>query len=400
MNKSAFPLMALGAALSGAAALAPQAALAAAVECVAPIVPANDDSPVYGELESAGKLPTIRTGLNRVQALATEEDPCPVVEAEPAAVAIDCPLDAYGAPLAGESLLRMRGHLDLALTRLAQLRTLNGGLKGNSMYILSDNRSLDARAINDGLPLRLRRTEITLGGDHRINDQWVVGGALGVANPSVRWPGNAGRVDGHSGQLTAYGSWSPTAASYVSAALSTEHTRYQLRAEDGTGGTVDGTANGVNLGLSVSAGYDFLLGSWSVSPYARLDEIAVRIGRITGGAAGEGVSKGHSGSVSAGTQLQTNFPTNWGLIAPHARVELTHITGWSVTGNSAATYASGTNTLATANPSQVDRQFGQAGVGASALIQGGLTLFADYDRGFGQQGVRSWRFSLGLRSEL
>jgi len=33
-------------------------------------------------------------------------------------------------------------------------------------------------------------------------------------------------------------------------------------------------------------------------------------------------------------------------------------------------------------------------------MQNGLTLFSDYDQGFAQKGVSSWRFTMGLRTEL
>jgi hypothetical protein len=98
--------------------------------------------------------------------------------------------------------------------------------------------------------------------------------------------------------------------------------------------------------------------------------------------------------------VQFSIPTQWGLIAPHARLELTRITQWKLSGDSSATYAASVGILPSPSPLAIDRQFGQVGIGASALFQRGMTVFTDYDTGFAQKGVNSWRFTLGLRAEL
>lgn len=404
-TRTELPLMALAVAVT-AVALPPTLAQAACVTYLAASAPvASDDcAQAYGCGPSqAGGLPSIAMGLNRVKAQAISEGGTSVfaLSAPPQSSAnIACLSDEYGAPIVMQGLAHARDHLHQVLNRLAQSREPGRSqAAGWSMYALGGAQSSrqDAGATTAAASaLRVHRVDLTVGGDYRLNNEWVGGASLGVGNPRMRWSGNPVRVDGTSTNLTAYGSWSPSAASYVSAAISTERTRYTLSSDDGVTSTRD-HARASHVGLSLSAGHDFTSGSWTVSPYARADQISSRLGSFSNLSS---ENKGRTGSVSAGSQLQFNIPTQWGLIVPHARLEFTSITRWKLSGDSSATYAASAGVLPSPSPLQLDRQFGLFGIGASALFQRGTTVFTDYDTGFAQKGVSSWRFTLGLRTEL
>lgn len=307
-----------------------------------------------------------------------------------------CAAEMFAAPLTAQSLHQTRRRLAQSAYRLAQLRApLSRQARGLSMFVQADDQSRrDGGSPQDGsLALRTSRTDLTVGGDYRYNDRWVAGAALGMGAPRMRWDGNPSRVDGQGANLTVYGNWSPTSASYLALAYSLDSTHYAVRTDDGA----EYKTTGVSMGLSLSGGVDYQLDGWTLSPYARLDEIATRMGSF--GSATRRTT-GHTGSVSLGTQIQTSVPTQWGLLAPHARIEMTQLTGWHIRGDSAVSYVAGTNVLPTPNPIAQDRQFGLIGVGVSALLPRGTALFADYDNGFGQKDVSSWRFTLGVRSEL
>lgn len=400
--------MTLAVAATAAAALPPTLAQAACVTYLAASAPIpSDDCGSYGCGQAQlGSLPSVATGLNRVKAQALGDgsgagDGNVFALSAPAQSSnnIACLSGAYGAPIVAEGITHVRDHLRQVLNHVEQ-RRINGRSQpaGLSMYALSGSQSSRQDAIADtaASTLRVHRIDLTVGGDYRLNDQWVGGASLGVGNPRMRWANNPVRVDGSSTNLTAYGSWSPTAASYVSAALSTERSRYTLASDDGVVSTRDDT-RGSQTGLSLSAGHDFNSGNWTVSPYLRTDHIRSRVGNFNSGAS---QNRGHSTSVSAGSQLQFVVPTQWGLIVPHARLELTRITQWKLSGDSSTTYAASAGVLPSPSPLQLDRQFGQIGIGASALFQRGTTVFTDYDTGFAQKGVNSWRFTLGLRTEL
>jgi outer membrane autotransporter protein len=424
MKHQALPIFArnaLSAAMFGALLGASHAAQAACTEAVpvatTPATPVTDtpvtDTPTFlsGGLSASAApgratalafaveppdLTGVETGTTDTSGTAATPSTTPA-----AAASIACTQDAWSAPVAAQGLHHMRHSLRQTLNRLSQLRS-EGSTRAQSttrLYALGSDQSRREGGNTDtgASALRVSRADFTMGADHRFNDQWVVGGSVGAGGPRMRWAGNTTRIDGSSTQLTTYASWSPSSASYVAAGLSAEGTRYSLQTDDGAGSTRIARATGINTGLSVSAGYDFTVGGFTLSPYSRLDRVASRISSFE---AGSSASKGRSVAFSAGGQVQTSVPTNWGLIAPHARLEFTRVNSWHLDGDSAATYAASAGVLPSPNPTVIDRSFGQFGVGASALMQNGLTLFSDYDQGFAQKGVSSWRFTMGLRTEL
>lgn len=385
----------------GAPTLLPAAAQAQTA-CDAPALPTAGDTPAYDYIPAGSVLPSIGTGLNRVQAQA-------LASAQAVATSPDgttgpgtsaCLSDTFGAPLAAQGLNRARGQLAHAQSHLTQLRWAQPTARKTGLSVYVDGSEQSRR--EGGSPqagtqaLRVSRVDVNVGADYRHNEHWVAGGAMGLGNPRLRWDGSTSRVDGSSANLTLYGSWSPTPSSYVAAALSTESTHYQLQTHTDAGPTRDFTT-GTSTGLSLSAGQDHILGSVTVSPYARWDEVRARVGSF---GSAQGANKGRSGSFSLGSQVQTSVPTRWGLVLPHARLEFTRITGWRIRGESATAYAASAGLLPSPDPLALDRQLGQLGIGASALFQGGWSVFTDFDTGFAQQGVSSWRFTLGLRTEL
>jgi outer membrane autotransporter protein len=405
MKPSALPLLPLGLVIT-AAALPVASAQAACVTLVTDTAPPVD-TPVdygdvgYGEQSATGSLPSIQSGLNRVKALATTgetaTDTTAAVGSASNLTDPACLAESFGAPLAAQGLVSARSMLDQTLAQLAQRRAAPHAATGTTLYGFSSDQSRREGGLPDtgNQALRVSRADITLGADYRFNNQWVAGSAIGFGAPRLRWAGNSTRIDGKSVHLTSYGSYSPTPESYVAVALGVESNRYLLLDSSVTGAAA--SSKGVNWGLSVSAGHDFGFGNWGLSPYVRLDDVHTRVGAFSGAG---GINKGHSNAVSAGTQLQTQVPTSWGVFAPHARVELTRVTNWRLSGQSALTYAAGAGVLPINNPAQIDRQFGVVGIGASAVLQRGVTLFTDYDTGFAQKDVSSWRFTLGVRTEL
>jgi outer membrane autotransporter protein len=319
--------------------------------------------------------------------------PASVSGSEPA-----CASDTFGAPMTAQALQQARSQLDATQARIAQLRQLRSqrdAAKGLSINATGGTQSRrEGGNLEAGTQaLHVERLDLNVGGDYRLNDQWAFGGGAGAGHSRMTWDGNTSRLNGDSGNLSAYAVYSPSSASFISAAYSLESTHYGLQTDDG----FLHKATGVSQGVSLSAGYDLQRGSWTFSPYLRADDISARIGSFGGE---QGGTRGRTGSVTAGAQVQTSVPTSWGVVAPHARLELTQITGWHIQGSSAAVYVAGNSVLPAPNPLDIDRQFGLMGLGASAIMQRGLSLFADYDSGFGQKAVSSWRLTFGLRSEL
>lgn len=307
----------------------------------------------------------------------------------------DCIAVVHGAPLVSQSMTDTRDTLARRSLRWHRIKSLGTPGSGPlAVYLEADARARDDA---NNSAVKIDTTGLTVGADYRLNERWVVGGTLGLTRPHARWIGTGSSVKGEATQLSGYASWSPIPEAYVSATTSLEAANYGIHTDLGTGVFTDAITHGHSWGLSLAAGYDIALGSVSLSPYARLDQVRSHIGGFTDSSI---TTKGRSTALAAGLQANTTLPQSWGVLVPYARVELTQITHWRIQGDSAQAYVSATGALPVPHPIEVDRNYGQFGLGVSGVLQRGLSVFADYDQGFGIQGVSQWRFNLGLRSEL
>lgn len=251
--------------------------------------------------------------------------------------------------------------------------------------------------------LRASRFDLQMGADRRLNDQWAVGGHVGLSETEIDWRGSANQASGDGLNVGLHAVWSPSAQTYVAAALSADRTDHSIQAAPYENGFANALfrsgATAQSSGVSLSAGHDLPVGAWTVSPYVRLDWVQSRVSRFT---AASGAHTGDSTQRTLGMQAQTHIPMSWGVLSPHARVEWNQVMRWRLRGDTVPRDADLAGELSQLhpNPQAADRSYQQTGVGASALLQGGWTLYADYDRVWGLRDTRAWRMTLGVRTEL
>lgn len=272
-----------------------------------------------------------------------------------------------------------------------------------SLYVEGLDSLLSHDTDANSSEFKLTTRTLVFGGDYRLSEQWVAGAALGLGHTNVRFGnGSASRQKSRGVSGTAYLNWSVSPASYVTAALSYEDSRYDIVRDVGEGAILNASTRGSGLGLSLSAGHDFTQGAWSVSPYVRLDGISSRIGAFDESGGTEAVSMDsqrlRSTTLTAGSQVQYSIPTSWGVVLPFIRVELTRRTESQDT-PSARLINGGTAMLIPTSAGN-DSSYGNWALGMSSITQHGMTMFVEYESGFALQGYRSQRFSLGLRHEL
>lgn len=278
-----------------------------------------------------------------------------------------------------------------------QSRRLGAYVFGIGDYVKRDESASESE-------FKVNTKTLMLGVDYRLSDSWVIGGALGLGHTNVRF-GNGSQSrqdsDGYSG--TAYVSWSLTPATYVSATLSHEESNFDIVRDNGNGSILTSSTRGHGLGLSLSAGHDIIMGAWSFSPYVRWDTVTARIGAFDEAGSADAVSVGsqrsRSDTLNVGSNMQYSIPVSWGVVLPHARVELTRRTD-SQQKSPNARLLNGNTTLLIPTSADTDRSYGNWAIGVSSITQRGVTLFCDYESGFALQGYRSQRITVGLRSEL
>lgn len=317
-----------------------------------------------------------------------------------------CISRTLGAPLASISLGSARAQLHRQWVRqqawrLSQTNATAPGAAGWRYFV---EGTPQGQVLNDPdqrqRGLRAARFDLQAGADRRLNDQWAVGGQIGLTQTDLDWQGSANEASGDGIHAGLHAVWSPTAQTYVAAAVSADRTDFSVLSAPYENGFANAlfrsSATAQSSGVSLSAGHDVPLGAWTVSPYARVDWVQSRVNRFSGAS---GVHKGDSTQRTLGVQAQTHIPMSWGVLSPHARMEWNQVMRWRLRGDTAADGVSELSQLHP-NPQAADRSYQQTGVGASALLQDGWTLYADYDRVWGLRDTRAWRMTLGVRTEL
>ncbi len=330
-------------------------------------------------------------------------------------------LDQLSRPLTTLQTARVNSHLKEAQSHLRLLRAGGSLPQFDAPGVpLPDGKKEDAsrRKLGfylgglgdylrqDGSPqseFKVRTTTLSLGADYRLNDDWVMGGNLGYSHSHVDFDNSASDQKSNGTHATAYASWSLTPAAYLSASLSYEASKFDLQRDAGNGQVTFASPRGHGVGVSLTAGRDFLVGAWSIGPYARWDNVTSDIDAFneTGAPTAVSVSsqRTRSNTLNVGAQTQVSVPTSWGIVLPYVRLELSHRND-SHSRNPGATLLSDNTSLLI--PAAVDARdnFANAAAGISGVNQGGISWFFDYETGLAQQGYRTQRFGLGLRFEL
>lgn len=324
--------------------------------------------------------------------------------AEPAATGTSsqstaCIAQTLGHPLSTIALQTVRDSLLSQWTHLQRLRS-QPAAAGSWRYFVQGSPTQQTASGGGQRTLDIGTFDLVAGVDHQLNDQWAVGGHLTLTHPELVWRGTpTNEATGEGLVAGVHTLWTPSDRTYLSAALSTQRTRYHLNAspyilEPGYSGSIQSQAVSQSSGFSLSAGHDVHMGQWTLAPYARVDWIQSRVSHFDGSA---NVYKGSTTQRTVGAQIQTQRPMSWGILMPHARLEFNQVMRWRVQGE-----VSGDQSLQALqpNPQARDRSYQQLGLGVSAVLPQGWTIFSDYDRTLNLQDVRAWRFTIGVQSSL
>jgi uncharacterized protein YhjY with autotransporter beta-barrel domain len=312
-------------------------------------------------------------------------------------------LDQLTSTLTSLQTSRVRGNLDRAQSHLQQLRAPGATQKRLDVYVSGLGDLLSQDASGSQSEFKSRSTTLSVGVDYRLSDAWVLGGNVGGSRSHVSFAGSQSDQKSTGTQATAYAAWSVTQSAYVSATLSYEASKFELRRDDGSGALSFASPRGRGLGFSLSGGQDFLFGPWSVGPYIRFDRVISSIDAFDESGSASAVSVGaqrtHSDSINIGAQTQFSIPVSWGLVLPYVRAEISQRKD-STREAATARLLSDNTTLLVPVAAELRNKYGTVAVGVSGLHQGGVSWFADVESGFAQDSYRTRRFGLGLRFEL
>lgn len=250
---------------------------------------------------------------------------------------------------------------------------------------------------------------ITAGIDFRHSPRWVFGGALGFATTDAEMEANGGSLESDGYSLSAYSTYYWSENGYLDAVLS-------YGSNDFTSArNIDYTADGVTirrsgqaetagdqLAWSLGAGYEVgPVRGFDVEVFARADYLDAHVDGYTESGAEElalvvGEQEFDALVLSLGTRIAKAFSQSWGVLVPQGSLSWEYDT--SDANVIAAHFLHDPDATQFSFDSDTpDRSAFRAGVGVSAVLRAGATVFVAWDTLAGRDDYDEQEWSVGLR---
>jgi len=226
---------------------------------------------------------------------------------------------------------------------------------------------------------------INTGVDQRIGDDAVVGMSLGYAhdNSRIDHDGTRSIAQGYSAAL--YGSYAPTAQTYLDVILGGGGLRFDSRRHDADSNSfLTGRRTGDQWFGSLTGGYEYRYGSVLLSPYGRYQWSSSQLNAyaengVATAALAYGSQTVRTSQLVVGLRASGQVKLESGVLVPRARLEIGH--DFQGTSDTQLSYAfiptAGTWTVLS-NPYMANGTSAQFSLGAGLQLPRELTLGIDY----------------------
>lgn len=247
---------------------------------------------------------------------------------------------------------------------------------------------------------------LTLGGDYRLTDRWVMGLATGYTRTNTTMIQDSGDMISDALLSAFFGRYSLHSGMYVdwSATYGRFNNDLQRRfAYPGFNGVANSQPDADQYGASISLGKDFSIQQWAFNPYARFEYINLQLDayREQGGVGlnYEVGTQAYDSFISvSGVQVSHAWSLPWMVLTPTLRVEWEH---QFLNDNQLldlrladASPGRGHFFLPTGNP---DRDYFNLGGEMTATLAEGVATFVRYESRLGQAYLTSHLVELGVR---
>ena len=182
-----------------------------------------------------------------------------------------------------------------------------------------------------------RALDLMIGGDYRISDPVVVGGALHYSESDTNYRQQEGQLDTRGYGLTLYSAYYPSDPIYLEGIIHYGTNRYDQQRNlsyrlngDEIAQRFDSNYQGRQLFAEVGGGYEFTHGNLTFGPDARLGYLAVHTNRFQEQAANPGPGSGWAMALDRQRQQQQMLNLGvrasylieqpWGLLRPNAEL--------------------------------------------------------------------------------
>ncbi len=268
---------------------------------------------------------------------------------------------------------------------------------------------------------------VTAGVDYRLQDNMVVGGALGHTNHESNFTADGGKSSLDGTYLTMFGTWYKDGAGYVDGVLELGQNSFDIRRRinlDLNDPTTNsplvntdteqfgvGSTNADSIALTLGAGWNFNFDGLLFGPYGRLsyttaDVDAYRERASVADAPGAGYvldvdsHRIRSTQLALGGQLSKNFNTSRGIFVPQFRLEAQFEAEDRPDGITATFQHDPTQTPFSVEADRNDRAVVNYGLGGSAVFANGKSAYFFYEGQAGHETITQHWLKGGFRVEF
>lgn len=260
---------------------------------------------------------------------------------------------------------------------------------------------------------------LTMGADYRINNQFILGGALGIMNTQADLDNNAGDMDTQGYSLSLYGSYYSDQNYFIDFAGSygvnnfdqTRNIVYQLNGLASVDQKLDAEYDGDMYSLFVASGYDFTRSVWTFGPRIDLEYVRSNVDGFSEQVANAAADGGGWAirvedmdqtwlTLNLGGRVSYTHSTDWGALIPYARLDWMHEFKDDSQSVNAFFVDDPSPQAIQITSDDPDRDYLRLRLGASAQFQHGLVGFVDFGTLFANSRWSSNNLSLGVRMEF
>jgi outer membrane lipase/esterase len=252
----------------------------------------------------------------------------------------------------------------------------------------------------------------TIGADYRMNNNWVLGAAVGLSENNLDYSFQGGSLESSIASIIVFNSYSMDRLSLEVqlgyATTSFDSVRHLEYTEGNTffSDTLRGSTGGSQLLLNSQLQWDWNKSALTVSPFARIDYLENSVdGYGENGASGLPMIIGSQSTeqLTLGAGVQSTYVLNqkWGVFVPLVKFALLSelSSGFDPITSRFAYDPDPANTFTLQNDGE-DKSFVQAAIGSSFILKGGVSGFIQYQQLIGYNNLTAYQIQGGIRYEF
>ncbi len=257
-----------------------------------------------------------------------------------------------------------------------------------------------------------RGTAFTFGADYRMNNKWVLGGAVGISQNDLDYSSQNGSLNSDINSFIVFSSFTMDSSSletqlgYASTSFDSIRNLKYMEGDSLVSDTLRGSTGGSQVLLNSQWQWEWNKAALNVSPFVRFDYLQNNVdGYGENGSSGLPMIIGEQSTeqFTLGAGVQTTYVLNrsWGVLIPLAKLALLSevSSGFDPVTSRFAYDPDPTNTFTLKNDG-ADKAYAQLALGSSFIFKAGVSGFFQYQQMVGYNNLSAYQIQGGIRYEF